>query len=90
MNIDKLPGFTSLQPMPHATIPDWKYRSNFPGTGQTNGEPPSPLQVSFPASPPAQIKLRCKLKRCPSLVRRNRSWQGVLGMIGKSIFFKIT
>lgn len=46
------PGLTSAHPIPQATIPDWKYCSNLPGMGQTSGDPPSPLHVSLPRSPP--------------------------------------
>lgn len=49
-----LPGFASEHPIPQLTMPDWKYCSCFPGIGQTNGLPPSPLHVSLPGSPPVK------------------------------------
>jgi hypothetical protein len=52
--------------------------------GQTRGEPPSPLQVSFPGSPPAHMNVGCSSNRRPRRVLRNRLWQVRCATTGSS------
>merc|ERR1712013_618310 len=42
--------------------------------GHTRGLPPSPLQVSLPLTPPAQMKESWSLYFCPSLVQIHSLW----------------
>lgn len=77
------------QPIPQATIPAWKYFDSFGETGHMSGLPPSPLQASFPFSPPAQTKVLCSLKFEPSRVLLRRFWQVLCWTKGTSTFFRI-
>lgn len=60
------------------------------GMGQTSGDPPSPLQVSFPGSPPAQMKVLCSSKCCPNLVFLKAVWHLGRWTIGNSTFLRMT
>ena len=57
--------------------------------GQTKGPPPSPVQVSTPSSPPAQINDSPSLKCDPSLVVRNWRSQSFDSTIFNSTCFNI-
>jgi len=57
---------------------------------QTSGLPPSPLHVSFPAIPPAQMKESSRRNLRPSLVRLRESWHCWWPTTGRSISFSTT
>merc|ERR1711892_758017 len=58
--------------------------------GQTRGLPPSPLHVSLPLIPPAQIKESWSLYFCPSLVDLSLSRHSELLTTGRSISLRTT
>uniref|UniRef100_A0A182M073 Uncharacterized protein n=1 Tax=Anopheles culicifacies TaxID=139723 RepID=A0A182M073_9DIPT len=71
--------------MPHDTIPA---STNDPSSfWQASGDPPSPLHVSTPASPPAHMKPLRSLKNGPTPAKRSMPKQLPLSITGSVIFF---